>query len=210
MSTLFVIAFRTLFLYVFLLVVLRLMGKREVGELSVIDVVVFILMAEVAAMTVESPDKPMIEGIMPIIILLIVQYLSSLLSMKSKKFRDIIDGDPTLIIKDGELQQEEMRKQRYNLDDLFQQLRENQIGSIYDIAYAYLEPSGNLSIFTKDGNLPVLGLILDGEIRPEHLERIGKNESWLYEQLAQQKITDISTIFYCSYEQGRLKIQMKS
>lgn len=209
MSTLFVIAFRTLFLYVFLLIVLRLMGKREVGELSVIDIVVFILMAEVAAMTVESPDKPLIEGILPIILLLIIQYLTSLLSMKSKKFRDIVDGDPTLIIKDGELQQEEMRKQRYNADDLFQQLRENQIGSVYDVAYAYLEPSGNLSIFPKDGNLPVLGLILDGEIRPEHLERIGKTEGWLYEKLAEQQLADVSEIFYCSYEQGQLKIQMK-
>ena len=71
-----------------------------------------------------------------------------IISLKSKKFRDIVDGDPTLIIKHGKILEEEMRKQRYNLDDLFQQLREQQIGSVHEVSFAYLEPSGNLSVFT--------------------------------------------------------------
>ncbi len=204
-----IISFRTIFLYVFLLVILRIMGKREVGELGVIDVVVFIIMAEVAAMIVESTDKPIIDGILPIILLLIIQYLSSLISLKSKKFRDIVDGDPTLIIKNGQIQEQEMRKQRYNLDDLFQQLRENQVGSIHNVTFAYLEPSGNLSVFTKDGDLPIVGLILDGELQPEHLHLIGKTEDWLMKKLKSKNITDITEIFYCSYEQGEIKIQMK-
>ncbi|WP_153732653.1 DUF421 domain-containing protein [Sporosarcina obsidiansis] len=209
MHELLIISFRTIFLYVFLLVILRIMGKREVGELGVIDVVVFIIMAEVAAMIVESTDKPIIDGILPIILLLIIQYLSSLISLKSKKFRDIVDGDPTLIIKNGQIQEQEMRKQRYNLDDLFQQLRENQVGSIHNVTFAYLEPSGNLSVFTKDGDLPIVGLILDGELQPEHLHLIGKTEDWLMKKLKSKNITDITEIFYCSYEQGEIKIQMK-
>lgn len=101
MHELLIIGLRTVFLYIFLLVILRIMGKREVGELGVIDIVVFIIMAEVAAMIVESPDKPIIEGILPILLLLVIQYISSMISLKSKKFRDLVDGDPTLIIRHG-------------------------------------------------------------------------------------------------------------
>lgn len=209
MHELWIIGFRTIFLYIFLLITLRLMGKREVGEMGVIDIVVFIIMAEVAAMIVESPEKPIIEGVLPILLLLVIQYISSLISLKNKKFRDIVDGNPTLIIKDGQIQQDEMRKQRYNLDDLFQQLRENQVGSIHNVTFAYLEPSGNLSVFTKDGELPIVGLILDGEIQSEHLRLINKTEEWLMNKLKDKKITDISEIFYCSFEQGQVKVQMK-
>ncbi|GKV65741.1 MULTISPECIES: DUF421 domain-containing protein [Sporosarcina] len=209
MHELWIIGFRTIFLYIFLLITLRLMGKREVGEMGVIDIVVFIIMAEVAAMIVESPEKPIIEGVLPILLLLVIQYISSLISLKNKKFRDIVDGNPTLIIKDGQIQQDEMRKQRYNLDDLFQQLRENQVGSIHNVTFAYLEPSGNLSVFTKDGDLPIVGLILDGEIQSEHLRLINKTEEWLMNKLKDKKITDISEIFYCSFEQGQVKVQMK-
>lgn len=209
MHELLIIGLRTVFLYVLLLVILRIMGKREVGELGVMDIVVFIIMAEVAAMIVESPKKPIIEGILPILLLLVIQLISSVISLKSKAFRNLVDGDPTLIIKDGHIQESEMRKQRYNLDDLFQQLRENQVGSIYNVSYAYLEPSGNLSVFTKDGDLPIVGLVLDGEIQPEHLQLIGKTEDWLRKKLRDKQITDIGTIFYCSYEQGELKVQMK-
>lgn len=209
MHELWIIGIRTIFLYVFLLITLRIMGKREVGEMGVIDIVVFIIMAEVAAMIVESPEKPIIEGILPILLLLAIQYISSLISLKNKKFRDLVDGDPSLIIKNGQIQELEMRKQRYNLDDLFQQLRENQVGSIHNVTFAYLEPSGNLSVFTKDGDLPIVGLILDGEIQPEHLQLIDKTEEWLMKKLKDKKITDISNIFYCSYEQGQVKVQMK-
>ncbi|WP_301108346.1 DUF421 domain-containing protein [Sporosarcina sp.] len=209
MHELWIIGIRTIFLYIFLLITLRLMGKREVGEMGVIDIVVFIIMAEVAAMIVESPKKPIIEGVLPILLLLAIQYISSLISLKNKKFRDLVDGDPSLIIKNGQIQELEMRKQRYNLDDLFQQLRENQVGSIHNVTFAYLEPSGNLSVFTKDGDLPIVGLILDGEIQPEHLKLIDKTEEWLMEKLKDEKITDISNIFYCSYEQGQVKVQMK-
>ena len=209
MHDLWIIGLRTVFLYVFLLVILRIMGKREVGELGVIDIVVFIIMAEVAAMIVESPDKPIFEGILPILLLLIIQYISSMISLKSKKFRDLVDGDPTLIIKHGEIQEQEMRKQRYNLDDLFQQLRENQVGSIHNVTFAYLEPSGNLSVFTKDGDLPIVGLVLDGELQPEHLALIGKTEEWLLKELRKKDITDLGSIFYCSYEKGAIKYQLK-
>jgi len=209
MNDLVIIGFRTILLYVFILIILRLMGKREVGELSVIDVVVFVIMAEVVAVAVESPDKKLSHSIFPVLLLLGIQLLTSLFSLKSKKFRDVVDGDPTLIIQDGVIQEEQMRKQRYNLDDLFQQLREQQIGSIREVAYAYLEPSGNLSVFTYENTQPVLALISDGVIQRRHLQLIGKSEDWLVQELKDHGVSDVKQVFYCSFEDGKIHFQLK-
>ena len=204
-----IIGFRTIFLYALLVVVLRVMGKREVGELSVIDVVVFVIMAEVVAVAVESPDKKLFHSIFPVLLLLGIQLLTSYLSLKSKKFRDVVDGDPTLIIQDGIIQEEQMRKQRYNLDDLFQQLREQQIGSIREVSYAYLEPSGNLSVFTYENTQPVLALISDGVIQSRHVKMIGKSDEWLVQELKVLGVNQVEQVFYCSYEDGLLHFQLK-
>ena len=209
MSDLLIVGWRTVFLYVFILVVLRVMGKREVGELSVIDVVVFVIMAEVVAFALESPDKDLFMSIIPILILLAIQLISSYISLKSKKFRDLVDGDPTVIIRHGKIIEDEMRRQRYNLDDLFQQLREQQVGSIRDVTFAFLEPSGNLSVFTKDETQPVLALISDGVIQNTHVEIIGKTEDWLRKELKSQGVNKVEEIFYCSLEGNKLEFQLK-
>ena len=209
MSDLLIVGWRTVFLYVFILVVLRVMGKREVGELSVIDVVVFVIMAEVVAFALESPDKDLFMSIIPILILLAIQLISSYISLKSKKFRDLVDGDPTVIIRHGKIIEDEMRRQRYNLDDLFQQLREQQVGSIRDVTFAFLEPSGNLSVFTKEETQPVLALISDGVIQNTHVEIIGKTEDWLRKELKSQGVNKVEEIFYCSLEGNKLEFQLK-
>lgn len=209
MNELLIVSFRTVFLYLIILIVLRIMGKREVGELGVIDVVVFIIMAEVAAFALESPEEKLIMSIVPILILLLIQLISSYISLKSKKFRDLVDGDPTVIIRQGKILEGEMRKQRYNLDDLFQQLREQQIGSVHEVAYAFLEPSGNLSVFTHEGIQPVLSLVTDGIIQSRHVRLIGKTDEWLIKQLKSQGVEDCSKIFYCSFENGKLMYQLK-
>lgn len=209
MPDLLIVIFRTVFLYVLILVVLRVMGKREVGELSVIDVVVFIIMAEVAAMALESPEKKLFISIVPILILLVIQLVSSFISLKSKKFRDLVDGDPSVMIRDGKIIEDEMRRQRYNLDDLFQQLREQQIGSIHDVTFAFLEPSGNLSVFTKEETQPVLALISDGVVQNRHIEIIGKTEEWLRQELKEQGVNKVEHVFYCSYEGNKIEYQLK-
>ncbi|MGE7912852.1 DUF421 domain-containing protein [Lysinibacillus xylanilyticus] len=203
------IVFRTCFLYVFILIIFRLMGKREVGELSVIDLVVSILMAEVAAFALDDFESPLFNVILPIIILFFIQITSAYLSLKSKKFRDLVDGDPVLLIRDGVLLESEMRKQRYNLDDLCQQLRENGTASVTDIAYAYLEPSGNLSVYKKDEKAFVYPLITDGDIQDRHLKILHKDIDWLMAELAKNNIQDSSTVFFCVWEDNRLHIQLK-
>lgn len=209
MSDLLIVSFRTVFLYVFILFVLRVMGKREVGELSVIDVVVFVIMAEVVAFALESPERKLFMSIVPILLLLVIQLVSSFISLKSKKFRDLVDGDPSVIIRNGQILENEMRRQRYNLDDLFQQLREQQIGSIRDVTFAFLEPSGNLSVFTKDETQPVLALISDGVIQNRHIEIIGKSEEWLRQELKLQGVNKVEKVFYCSFEENKVKYQLK-
>lgn len=203
------IIFRTCFLYVFILVVFRLMGKREVGELSMIDLVVFVLIAEVAAFALDDYENPLFNAILPIIILLVIQILSAYLSLKSKRVRDLVDGDPVLLVRAGVILESEMRKQRYNLDDLCQQLRENGVASVTEIAYAYLEPSGNLSVFKKDEKAFVYPLIIDGDIQEKHLMILHKDVDWLVAELAKQNVQDTNTVFFCILEENRLHVQLK-
>lgn len=206
---LFIIAFRTVLFYAIIVFVMRVMGKREVGELGVIDIVVFLIIAEVAAFALDSPDEKLIEAIVPIIVLVAIQLITSYISLKSKSFRDLVDGDPSTLIRDGEIMEEELRKQRYNLDDLFQQLREQKVGSVRDVTYAFLEPSGDLSVFIKGDTQPALALVSDGVIQLRHLTLIGKTEEWLAQELKKQGIGDVAHIFYCSYEKNELKYQLK-
>lgn len=210
MNDILIIILRTVILYWIILGILRLMGKREVGELSIFDLVVFLLIAEVAAFALDNPDSNFIHAIVPMVTLLIIQILVSYFSLKSKKFRDTMEGKPSIIMRDGIINEKEMRKQRYNLDDLLQQLREQQIGSIQKVSYAFLEPSGNLSVFKKESQQYVFPLIIDGEIQIDHLQRLGKDEKWLREELEKKSILDVNKIFYCSYEDDSLYIQLKT
>jgi uncharacterized membrane protein YcaP (DUF421 family) len=204
------IFYRTIVLYVILLVIFRLMGKREVGELSIIDLVIFILIAEVAATAIEQREEAIWKAILPMFLLMVIQISSSFISMKSKKARDLIEGDPTIIVRNGEILETEMRQQRYNLDDLFQQLREQQIGGISEITYAFLEPSGNLSVFTKDGAIPVLPLVIDGEIQFDHLTLIDKNVNWLKGEIKKKNVSKVEDIFYCGLEKDGIWVQLKT
>ncbi len=210
MQDILIIIIRTFILYWFILLIFRLMGKREVGELSIFDLVVFLLIAEVAGFSLDDPQSSFINAIVPVLMLFFIQMGVSYFSLKSKKFRDVMEGEPSILIRDGIIVEKEMRKQRYNLDDLLQQLREQQIGSIQSVSYAFLESSGNLSVFKKDEEQYVFPLIIDGEIQHRHLEHIGKNEKWLIQELEQKQILNYKKIFYCSYENENLYIQLKT
>ncbi|MEK3954101.1 DUF421 domain-containing protein [Psychrobacillus sp. FSL K6-1464] len=210
MQDILIIIIRTFVLYWFILLIFRLMGKREVGELSIFDLVVFLLIAEVAGFSLDDPQSSFINAIVPVLMLFFIQMGVSYFSLKSKKFRDVIEGEPSILIREGIIVEKEMRKQRYTLDDLLQQLREQQIGSIQSVSYAFLESSGNLSVFKKEGEQYVFPLIIDGEIQQRHLEHIGKNEKWLIHQLEQKQIMSYKKIFYCSYENEELYIQLKT
>lgn len=205
-----IILSRTVFLYLLVLVVFRLMGKRELGELSILDVAVYLLIAEVAAIAIENIDQSFFKAILPILILFAIQYLNAIFILKNKRVRDVIDGDPSIIVRDGVILEHEMKKQRYNLDDLFQQLREQGIGSIQDIAFAFLEQSGKLSVYLKDDPKFILPLIVDGYLDTKHLRLINKTEQWLEDELREQGIYSAKQVFYCCYEEGKVHVQLKA
>lgn len=204
------ISLRTILLYFIVLFVFRLMGKREVGELSLLDFAVYVLIAEVASLAIDNLDQPLLLHIVPIILLFIIQYLNALFILKNKKMRDAIDGDPTIIIRDGVIVEAEMRNQRYNLDDLFQQLREQGISSVQNVAYAFLEQSGKLSVFQKDTEPFILPLVVDGYVDEKHLMFIGKERKWLEDMLRDEGIYTTDDVFYCCYENEKLHYQLKS
>jgi len=142
--------FRTLFMYFFILMVMRLMGKREIGKLSVFDLVVSIMIADLAVIFIENGDQPVIQGILPIVTLMVTQIALSYLSLKNQTVRHLVDGKPAVLIEDGKIREKEMARNRYNLDDLMAQLREKNIDNIADVEFAILETSGKLSVFPKE------------------------------------------------------------
>lgn len=143
------LTFRTLLIYVVVFLIMRMMGKREIGKLSVFDLVISVMIAEIAVFVIEDTNRPVFDGILPMIVLLAVQVGIALISLKSRKMRMFLDGKPTVLVERGKLNREAMRKQRYNLDDLLLQFRENKT-NIADVEFAILETTGKLSIIQKD------------------------------------------------------------
>ena len=171
-----IIITRTIFFYFFIFIVYRLMGKREVGQLGIIDLIVSILIAELAIISIENHENNIFKSIIPIITLLIIQTTLAYITLKNPKLRIFLDGNPSIIIKYGKINYSEMIKQKYNLDDLISQIREKGYRNIEEIEFAILENNGTLSIFPynkdkKNSDLP-LPLILDNEIQKDTLKEL--------------------------------------
>lgn len=209
------IATRTIFLYFTILFIFRLMGKREIGELSILDLVVFIMIAEMAVVGIENTEQSLLQSIFPMFLLMGIQILLALFSLRSQKFRRLIDGKPTVVINKGKIDEREMKKQRYNFDDLMMQLRENKIKNVTDVEFAILEPSGKLSVIEKDksgneNNTLDLPLIIDGVIQEEHLRLINKTNLWLRQQIRKMGYKDIREISFCTYNNGEFFIDLRN
>ena len=181
------------------------MGKKEVGQLSIVDLIVSILIAELVALSIEG--KHILMSIIPILVLVLVQISVSYITLKSEKIRDIIDGKPTVIIKNGKINFTEMSKLRYSLDDLLTQLRLSGVKSIDKVKYAVLENNGNLSIFNDNSDYP-LPLILDGVVDFRVLDEIGKDYKWIMNVLNKKNL-DIDEVFYAFFASGKVFIIKK-
>lgn len=200
------VVFRCLLFYAIIAVAYRFMGKREIGELSIMDFIVSIFIAELAALSIENYKDSILLSILPLIALVIVQFVVAKISLKNEDIRNTIDGEPSVIINRGKINFEEMLKQRYNLDDLLTQLRAKSIKSIEEVDYAILETSGKLSVFKreddKDRTYP-LPIILDGEIQEDVLIQIKKSEEWLLNKLEEENY-ELKDIFYGFYQKNKL------
>lgn len=202
-----VILIRTAIFYFFILLLYRIMGKREVGQLGIIDLIVSILIADLAVISIENYDKSMLYTLIPISILAILQLILAFVSLKMPKIRNFLDGNPSVIIKDGKINYKEMVKQKYNLDDLLIQIRDKGYRSIEEIEYAILENNGTLSVFNyakEKAPLP-LPLILDSNIQTDTLKHLKKNEKWVY-ALLQKKNININEVFYAFYKDKNIFI----
>ena len=182
------------------------MGKREVGELSVMDFIVSLFIAELAAISIENYKDDMLLSILPIVTLVLIQLCVAYVSLKVTGVRKTVDGEVSVIINRGKINFEEMLKQRYNLDDLLTQLRAQSIKSIEEVDYAILETSGKLSVFKRnddpDRTYP-LPVILDGKIQEDVLIQIRKDISWLNRKLDEENFK-LEDIFYGFYQKNRL------
>ncbi|MCK2016933.1 DUF421 domain-containing protein [Peribacillus frigoritolerans] len=205
------IIFRTTVIYLVIWFLFRMMGKREVGELSVLDLVVSIMIGDIAVLSFEDLEKPFIRQTIPMFVLAFLQITLAFASLKSVKLRNFMDGKPQIIINQGKIDEKAMRKQRYNFDDLLTQLREQGIIDINEVQFAILETSGKLSVIKKSdeegvGNQVPFPLIVDGEIQEKNLDKIGKNHFWLLNQLKEHGETKVKEISICGYIDGQIYI----
>ena len=204
----FIILYRSVFFYSLIAVVYRIMGKREIGELSIMDFIVSIFIAEMVAISIENYDSSIMISLIPIIVLVLLQILLSFISLKSTKARNLLDGTPSIMIAQGKINFHEMKKQRYNIDDLLTQLRGQSIKSIAEVDYAVLETSGKLSVFKKADDQTStypLPIIIDSKIQKDTLVAIQKTEDWLEKELKRENI-QLENIFYGFYKEKKLYI----
>ncbi len=203
------IVVRTIFFYFFIFIVYRIMGKREVGQLGIIDLIVSILIAELAVISIENFKDSFIKSVVPILTLLVLQVSLAYLTLKNVKIRLFLDGNPVFIIKDGKVNYREMMRQKYNLDDLMIQIREKGYRSIEEVEYAILENNGSLSVFPfpkekKKTPLP-LPVILDSMIQNHTLKYLNKSEEWVMKLLREKNI-EIEDVFYAFYKDNNIFI----
>lgn len=202
------IIFRTVLFYFLVVIAYKIMGKREVGELGVFDFIISMLISQLIAICIENYKDPIWFVIVPTLILVLFQIVFSFLSLKSNKFRDILDGKESVIISDGKLNFSEMKKQKYNLNDLLLQLRDKGIRTIEEVDYAILETNGKLSVFQKqddNNNIFPLPLVLDGVIEENNLKFINKTRKWLNNELSKNKI-NLDNIFYAFYKDDEIYV----
>lgn len=206
----FIVMIRTVILYIVVVLTMRLMGKRQIGELEPFELVIAIMISELASLPMQDLRIPLIHGIIPIITLLILQSIITILELKSEKASAIITGIPSIIIRKGKIDIKELRNQRLSFNDLIEELRLNGYYNISDIEYAILETSGQLSIIPKSAATPVtredlqivsdeeklpITLILDGKINKKNLKLANKDLNWLNLQLRANNIKSTDKVF---------------
>lgn len=202
------IIIKTFVLYFFIVICYRIMGKKEVGQLSIIDLIVSILIAELAAMSIEETNRSILISVIPIALLVIIQVSLSLLTLKSNAFRKFIDGNPQILINKGKVNFKQMQKTRYSLDDLISQLREQGIKNLDEVNYAILENNGKLSVFS-DNNVYPMPIILDGVIDVDTVKNMNKDIDWVYSILNKNKLK-LDEVFYAFYTKDKTYIIKKS
>lgn len=220
-----IMVLRTFIIYSMVIIVLRLMGKREIGQLQTFELVVILMISDLAAIPSEDVGIPLLSGVVPILVLLLTNITLAWVSLKSEKARNLLNGMSSVIIQRGKILEDEMRKNCYNLTDLIEELRMRNIPNIADVEFAILENNGQLSVFPKSNKRPVSPsdlkieppyeglpylLITDGKLHSGALQESNKDLTWLESELSKEGINRIEDALLVSLDSsGALYIQAK-
>ena len=216
---------RTVLLYALLIVGLRLTGKRQIGQLEPSEFVLMMLLSDLASVPMQDFGLPLLQGVIPIATLLAISTLLSGISMCSVRFRSLVCGEPTLIIRDGILQQSAMKRSRLTLDEVLEELRVQGVSALDDVKYAVLETSGQLSVLLRadvqpatprqmglkvadDVFIPVI-LIDNGRLMGKNLQKLGLDEKWLQKQLKTHKVHRVQEVFLMTADRGGSVVLVK-
>lgn len=191
-------AIRTVIIYIFIIVAMRIMGKRQLGELQPVELVVTLLISDLAAVPMQESGMPLLNGLVPIVVLVAMELLLSALMMKSNGFFTLISGTPIVVVKDGKLDTKALKRLRLTVEDLMESLRQQNMFDIRDAAYIIAETNGKISVFPKPDKQPVTTgdihmvpsdtgapviVVSDGKMVNWGLEMCGLTEEWVKAQL---------------------------
>ena len=194
-----VILLRTAIVYVVIIAAMRIMGKRQLGDLELSELVVTVLVADAAMAPISDPDIPLMRGLGPVLLLFVLEYLLSVVALRSVKARLFLFGKPSIIIEDGKIIQREMKRNRFTPEELLQELRNQGVEDLATVARAVLETSGQLNVILRPEHRPVTvqamqlpaqdvgrfsAIISDGRVLSENLKRMGRDRRWLDRELA--------------------------
>ena len=210
-----IVLIRTCILYFLVVLALRLMGKRQIGELQPHELVITIIISDLATLPMQDIRMPLLQGIVPILTLLLVETLVAEISLKSNFVKNIFDGVPSVLIYQGKINKKALKNQKLSVDDLLEEIRNNGIIDLADVAFAFLESNGKVSVIEKEKNckptdmdIPLI-LMLNGKANKKTLDRIHKDETWLFNEI-NNKGYPIENVFLAMLDSsGKLYIQDK-
>lgn len=212
---------RTVIMYVFVVATLRIMGKRQIGELEASELVVTIIISDIAAMPITNTDVPLVTNVLAIFVLTSLEIILSFVAYKSPKVRTALYGKPSTFFKNGKFNQDEMLKQRFNVADIMEEVRGNGICSLSEVEYIVMETNGRVSVVLKSENSPITPsdlqmkkepirlsyIIIDnGTVIESCMKSLGLNKEWLNNTLKEYGLKKASEVFYLSFEQDSGKI----
>ncbi len=203
------ILIRTIVIYILLTISLRIMGKRQIGELDVGDLVSTLLVSELAAIPIDDPDIPLMNALIPILIVISLEIILSTIKNKSSFLKRTFDGEPVYIIYNGRLLQKSLRDNRISLDELLSELRSQGVFDICEVEYAIIEQNGTLSVKKYDGESIAHTLLIDGEILTDSLYRLGLDKRWVEKRLAELELSVSDTFLLTVDGDGKTTVIKK-
>lgn len=216
--------FRAILLYIIVLIVMRLMGKREIGQLQPFELAISIMIADLASIPMTDAGVPISNGIIPILGLLVMHLVISVVNLKSIKAREIICGKPRILIYRGKIDEKALKKERFTINELEERLRGNNVVNLGDVEYAILETSGNITVIQKPEKRNTIpedfnivpdyegisyDLVVDGKIMDENLRKLGKNYQWLKKQVEKFNIRPEEALVVTIDGKGQIFCQEK-